>query len=176
MAIQKDVFTSERMKNLARAAVCGCIETAALAVDANAYDIQMGAAPKAFLADGTYDATLAQTDPIDLSNSAVCDAAGQVIASGLDVALFVLHDGTSATVKLGTERVVKSRANAVSALVSTQDYLTCPDYDMETYICIGYVKFTAAADFTIGTTSLTDSSATYNNVKNMVPGTVVAAV
>lgn len=178
MTIQSDVLQQKRMKNLAAVARGGLVGSGALAVDGvNNYAMEMGDAPVGFLADGTYDASIAQTAEIALDEVAVCPEAGQVIPQGDDCAIFILHDGTAAVARVGTHSRTITRSGVNGAKVTTDDYLTMPlDIDMETYICIGYAKFTAHAAFTIGTTSLTAASATYTNVRNMMPGTKLAAV
>lgn len=173
-AFQSTVLQSKRMKDLLGNALGGCVGTPDIAIDANPEDIQMTACV-AFLADGTYDATLEAVDPIVIAT--VCPEAGQVVPSGVDAALFVLHDGTNVVVRLGSESKVTSRASVNAALVETIDYLTLPsDVDASTYICIGYVKFTTVEAFTVGTTSIADQTETFYNVRNLLPGTKVAAV
>lgn len=178
MAIQSDVLVKKRMKNLRAVAGSGLVGSGALAVDGvNNYSMEMGAAPVGFLADGTYDASIAQTAEIALDEVAVCPEAGQVVPSGLDTAIFILHDGTAAVARLGTHSRTITRSGVNGALTTVDDYLTMPaDIDMTTYICIGFAKFTTVADFTVGTSSLTASSATYHNIKNLMPGTKIAAV
>jgi hypothetical protein len=178
MAIQNDVLQQQRMKNLAAITRGGCVGTGALAVHGvRPANIAMGAAPVAFLADGSYDATLAQTAEIDLSDVAVCAEGGDVIPSGNDVAIFIIHNGTAALARVGRHTRTMERSGVTGALTTVDSWLTFPeDVDMDTYICIGFAKFTTAADFTVGTTSLTDQTATYTNIRNLMPGTKIAAV
>jgi len=171
---QKVVFESKRMQDMQGNAQGGTVGTAALAIDANPEDIQMTACV-AFLADGTYDASLEAVDPIVIAT--VCPEAGQIVPSGVDAALFVLHDGTNVVVRLGSESKVTARSTVNGALSSTIDYLTLPsDVDALTYICIGYVVFTTVEEFTVGTTSIADQTETFVNTTNLLPGTKIAAV
>lgn len=142
MAGIKDLFSYNGMRMLASHANSRNMATQALAVS--------GAAAADLLIVGTAQAiinglpvTVAAENPIDLSNIAVCDKAGETYTS-VTVWFLVVTDGTNCKVLYAGQG-------------ATPKY---PDFDAETYVAIGDLKIVCGAGgFTVGTTTWDDVDA-----------------
>lgn len=87
---------------------------------------------------------------IDLSDSAVCDVAGESIPNLYEQYWLVVADEDGACLVLAASEVT---------LTSTGATLKIPYYDATTYVAIGLVKYVndSGSGFTIGTTNLDDT-------------------
>lgn len=119
------------------------MDSAILAVDATAADIQTTGSGVSFMLNGvptTYVADAA----MDVSGDTTGDAAGDVIATGYSCWFTVLADaaGTLSLWRAGDEALDGAEVLKVHA------------FDPETYVCVGFIHLNSAG-FTVGTTAWT---------------------
>lgn len=133
-------------------------ESQVLAIDgSNAENIQTTGTKTAYF-NGT-PVTLAADAELDISADTTGDAAGATIASGKSRWFTVLaaSDGTLSVWLSG------------DAATDGSEVLEVPDFNPETYVCVGFIHVNSNTTFVLGTTALTTIGTFYQAVGPVFP-------
>ena len=153
-----NLFSYKIQKEMAKFMATSNCESQALAIDAvNAENIQTTGTGSAML--NGKPIIVAEDAELDISADTTGNAAGATVASGYSRYFMVLaaSDGTLSIWLAG------------DAALDGSEVLKVPNFDPETYVCIGFVHVNSNTAFTLGTTALTGLATFHQQVGPVFP-------